>query len=84
MYWAKKVLEWTNSPEEAISILVYLNDHYSIDGGDPNGYAGIVWSVAGVHDRPWANRSVFGVVRYMNYQGLKRKFDNQEYEKLWL
>lgn len=75
MYWAKKVLEWTTSPEEAIEYLVRLNDFYSIDGGDPNGYAGILWSIAGVHDRPWRERDIFGVIRYMNYEGLKRKFD---------
>jgi deoxyribodipyrimidine photo-lyase len=79
MYWAKKVLEWTESPEQAIDFLIRLNDHYSIDGGDPNGYAGILWSVAGVHDRPWFERPIFGVIRYMNYEGLKRKFDIQGY-----
>jgi len=81
MYWAKKVLEWTESPEQAIEFLVKLNDFYSIDGGDPNGYAGILWSVAGVHDRPWNERSIFGLIRYMNYDGLKRKFDLKAYEK---
>ena len=75
MYWAKKVLEWTKSPEQAIQCLIRLNDLYSIDGGDPNGYAGILWSVAGVHDRPWFERSIFGVIRYMNYAGLKKKFN---------
>jgi deoxyribodipyrimidine photo-lyase len=84
MYWAKKVLEWTSSPEEAIAILLYLNDHYSIDGGDPNGYAGILWSIAGVHDRPWQERAVFGAVRYMNYGGLKRKFNIEAYQNKWL
>lgn len=79
MYWAKKVLEWTESPEQAIEFLVRLNDFYSIDGGDPNGYAGILWSVAGVHDRPWFDRPVFGVIRYMNYEGLKRKFKIEAY-----
>jgi deoxyribodipyrimidine photo-lyase len=83
MYWAKKVLEWTESPEQAIEFLIYLNDHYSIDGGDPNGYAGILWSVGGVHDRPWIEREIFGVIRYMNYAGLKRKFDIEKYEKQW-
>jgi len=83
MYWAKKVLEWTESPEQAITSLVYLNDHYSIDGGDPNGYAGIMWSVAGIHDRPWQEREIFGVIRYMNYGGLKRKFDIMKYEQQW-
>lgn len=83
MYWAKKVLEWTESPSQAIDFLIKLNDFYSIDGGDPNGYAGILWSVGGVHDRPWAERDVFGVIRYMNYGGLKRKFDITAYEKQW-
>jgi deoxyribodipyrimidine photo-lyase len=84
MYWAKKVLEWTESPEQAIAFLIRLNDAYSIDGGDPNGYTGIMWSVAGVHDRPWIERDIFGVIRYMNYAGLKRKFDIATYEKQWL
>lgn len=79
MYWAKKVLEWSDSVEEAFNILVYLNDFYSIDGDDPNGYVGILWSVAGLHDRPWGERNVYGTIRSMVYGGLKRKFDIDEY-----
>lgn len=79
MYWAKKILEWTNLPEEAIKIAIYLNDKYSLDGRDPNGYAGIAWSIGGVHDRAWKERPIFGKVRYMNYKGTKRKFDVDEY-----
>jgi deoxyribodipyrimidine photo-lyase len=84
MYWAKKVLEWSKSPQDAIDTLIYLNDFYSIDGGDPNGYTGIMWSVAGVHDRPWGERPVYGSIRCMVYTGLKRKFDISAYEKQWL
>ena len=84
MYWAKKVLEWSPTPEEAVDILNYLNDFYSIDGGDPNGYAGNLWSVAGLHDRPWPERAVYGTVRSMVYGGLKRKFDIAAYEARWL
>lgn len=40
MYWAKKILEWTASPEEAVNISIYLNDRYALDGCDPNGYVG--------------------------------------------
>lgn len=83
MYWAKKILEWSESPEQAIEFAMYLNDKYSIDGGDPNGYAGIMWSIAGVHDRPWFERPIFGKIRYMNYAGLKRKFDLSKYESTW-
>ena len=75
MYWAKKILEWSPSPEEAMVIAIQLNDRYELDGRDPNGYAGIAWSIGGVHDRAWGERPIFGKFRYMNDKGLKRKFD---------
>jgi deoxyribodipyrimidine photo-lyase len=79
MYWAKKILEWTPAPEEAMAIAVRLNDTYELDGRDPNGYTGIAWSIGGVHDRPWFERPVFGQVRFMSASGCARKFDVQEY-----
>lgn len=75
MYWAKKVLEWTESPEVALQEAQRLNDRYALDGNDPNGYVGVLWSIAGIHDQGWAERAVFGKIRYMNYAGCKRKFD---------
>nr|UHH90574.1 cyclobutane pyrimidine dimer photolyase [Pyrrhocoris apterus] len=75
MYWAKKILEWTESPEEALAITIYLNDRYSLDGRDPNGFVGCMWSICGIHDQGWKERQVFGKIRYMNYAGCKRKFD---------
>lgn len=79
MYWAKKILEWTESPEQALAWAIYLNDRYQLDGRDPNGYTGVAWSIGGVHDRPWFERPVFGVIRYMNFNGAKRKFDVAAY-----
>jgi deoxyribodipyrimidine photo-lyase len=79
MYWAKKILEWSTSPEEALRIAIYLNDKYELDGRDPNGYTGCAWSIGGVHDRPWFERPVFGKIRYMNRNGAKNKFDIQNY-----
>lgn len=79
MYWAKKILEWTQSPEEALEVAIYLNDKYELDGRDPNGYTGIAWSIGGIHDRAWAEREVFGKIRFMNYAGCKRKFDIKSY-----
>ncbi len=83
MYWSKKILEWTESPEEAIETAIYLNDRYSIDGRDPNGYAGIAWSICGVHDRAWGERPIFGSIRYMSYDGCKKKFDLNRYCQIW-
>ena len=75
MYWAKKILEWSASPEEALAVAVRLNDRYALDGRDPNGYTNIAWSVLGVHDRPWPERPVYGMVRSMMRSGCERKFD---------
>lgn len=79
MYWAKKILEWTKTPEDAMKIAIYLNDKYELDGRDPKGYAGIAWAMGGVHDRAWFDRSIYGKVRYMSYNQLERKFNLQEY-----
>lgn len=79
MYWAKKILEWTNDPQTAIDIALQLNDTYQLDGRDSNGVVGVMWSVAGVHDRAWGERPVFGKIRYMNSNGCKRKFDVATY-----
>ncbi|OFY58553.1 MAG: deoxyribodipyrimidine photolyase [Bacteroidetes bacterium RBG_13_46_8] len=79
MYWAKKILEWSHSPEEALQTALYLNDKYELDGRDPNGYAGCMWSIAGIHDRAWAERNVFGKIRFMNRNGCERKFDVRKY-----
>lgn len=81
MYWAKKILEWSASPEDALETAIYLNDKYELDGRDPNGYVGCAWSIGGVHDRAWAERPVFGKIRFMNYNGCKRKFDINSYIK---
>jgi deoxyribodipyrimidine photo-lyase len=80
MYWGKKILEWSESPEEAFGIALYLNNKYELDGRDPNGFAGVAWCF-GKHDRPWVERKVFGNIRYMNEGGLKRKFDAAGYVK---
>ncbi len=79
MYWAKKILEWSSAPEEALASAIFLNDRYQFDGRDPNGYAGIAWSIGGVHDRPWGEREIFGKIRYMSYDGCRRKFDVNGY-----
>ncbi len=78
MYWGKKILEWTKSPAEGFRIALYLNNKYELDGRDPNGFAGVAWCF-GKHDRAWAERPVFGKVRYMNAAGLRRKFDVDAY-----
>ena len=83
MYWAKKIMEWSPSPEIAQQIAIDLNDTYELDGRDPNGYTGIAWSIGGIHDRAWFERPVYGKIRYMNYNGCKSKFDVAKYVKMY-
>jgi len=79
MYWAKKILEWSATPEQALVVAIDLNDRFALDGNDSNGYTGIAWSIGGVHDRPWFERDIFGKVRYMSESGCRRKFDVKAY-----
>lgn len=83
MYWAKKVLEWSESPARAVETALWLNDRWSLDGRDPNGCVGVLWSCAGLHDRPWGERPVYGTVRTMTAAGCARKFDVAAYVRRW-
>lgn len=80
MYWAKKILQWSPSPEAAFEAALRLNDRYELDGRDPNGFAGVAWAVGGKHDRPWPPRKpVLGLLRPMSAGGCRRKFDVEAY-----
>lgn len=78
MYWGKKIVEWSATPEQAAETMIYLHDRYSLDGRDPNTYTNILWCL-GLHDRPWGERPIFGMVRYMSLDGMKRKTDVAAY-----
>lgn len=78
MYWGKKLLEWTRTPEEGFNAALVLNNKYALDAPDPNSYAGVAWTF-GKHDQGWKERPIFGKVRFMNEAGLKRKFKMDAY-----
>lgn len=78
MYWAKKILEWSATPLQAFDTTLALNNKYFLDGRDPNSYANVAWCY-GLHDRAWTERPIFGKIRYMNANGLSRKFDMEAY-----
>jgi deoxyribodipyrimidine photo-lyase len=78
MYWGKKILEWSSSPELAFRNTLAINNKYFLDGRDPNSYAGVAW-IYGVHDRAWPQRPIYGKVRCMTASGLERKCDIRGY-----
>ncbi len=78
MLWAKKVLHWTKTPQDALEILEELNNKYALDGRDPNSYSGIYWTF-GRFDRAWTERPIFGKIRYMTSDSTKRKIKLKNY-----
>jgi deoxyribodipyrimidine photo-lyase len=78
MYWGKKIMEWSPTHQEALETMIYLNDRYALDGRDPNTYTNILWCF-GLHDRPWGERPIFGMTRYMTLEGCQRKTDVNGY-----
>ena len=80
MYWGKKILEWSATPQKAYRTTLAINNKYFLDGRDANSYTGVAW-IYGVHDRAWAERPIFGKTRYMAASGLERKCDIAAYVK---
>lgn len=78
MLWGKKILEWSASPEDALAVMAHLMNRYSLDGRDPNSWAGFAW-VLGRYDRPWPEREIFGQVRYMSSANTARKLRVKRY-----
>ena len=79
MLWGKRILEWAQTPEQAVEWMIELNDKYALDGRDPNSYTGIFW-VLGRHDRAWGpERAIFGKIRYMSSENTKKKLKLKPY-----
>lgn len=79
MLWGKKILHWTESPRDALAVMVELNNRYALDGRDPNSWSGIFWCL-GRYDRAWGpERPVFGKVRYMSSDSTRRKYEVDGY-----
>ncbi|NIM04260.1 MAG: deoxyribodipyrimidine photolyase [Armatimonadetes bacterium] len=77
--WAKKILEWSASPEEAWETAVYLNDKYALDGCDASGYFNIARCLGGVSEKPRKERPVFGRLPYLASDRLMKKIDFRSY-----
>jgi deoxyribodipyrimidine photo-lyase len=78
MLWGKKILEWSASPREALETMIHIMNRWSLDGRDPNSYAGYFWTL-GRYDRPWPEREIYGKVRSMSSAQTKRKVRAAEY-----
>jgi hypothetical protein len=83
MLWGKKILHWSRSPQEALDIMIELNNKYPIDGRDPNSCSGI-FRVLGRFGLTWGpEREVFGNVRCTSSKNTRRKLRLDGYLKRW-
>lgn len=74
MYWAKKILHWSATPQQAHATLFELNNRFALDGRDPSSTMNLMWTL-GLFDRGWGpERPIFGKVRYMTRSGVERKY----------
>jgi len=79
MLWGKKILEWSATPQEALAVMIELNNKYALDGRNPNSYSGFFW-VLGRYDRAWGpERPIFGKIRYMSSENTARKLRVAKY-----
>jgi len=79
MLWGKKILEWSPTPQDALQVMIELNNKYALDGRNPNSYSGIFW-VLGRYDRAWGpERPIFGKIRYMSSENTARKVKVSSY-----
>ncbi len=79
MLWGKKILHWSRTAQEALAIMIELNNKYALDGRDPNSYSGIFW-VLGRYDRAWGpEREIFGKIRYMTSENTAKKHHLKQY-----
>jgi deoxyribodipyrimidine photo-lyase len=72
MLWGKKILEWSRTPEDALAAMIAIMNRWSLDGRNPNSYAGFLWTL-GRYDRPWPERAIYGKVRSMSSENTARK-----------
>lgn len=80
MYWGKKIMEWSASHQDALDTMIYLHDRYKRSTARYNTYTNILWCF-GLHDRPWGERPIFGMLRFMSYDGMKRKTNIEAYQR---
>lgn len=78
MLWGKKILEWSAHPRHALHVMTELMNKYSLDGRNPNSYAGYFWTL-GRYDRPWPERPIFGKVRCMTSERAAKKVPVERY-----
>nr|MDA3960585.1 deoxyribodipyrimidine photolyase [Planctomycetota bacterium] len=78
MLWGKLTLAWKSEPEQAFDELIHLNNKWALDGRNPNSWSGVAWCF-GRYDRAWAERPIYGKLRYMTTASALRKLDFGDY-----
>ncbi len=82
MTWGKALLQWTESPQSALQMIIDLNHRYALDGRDPSSYGGILWCL-GQFDRPFEpEQPVLGTVRPRPIDEHARRINHRRYQSV--
>ncbi|MEM6689990.1 MAG: deoxyribodipyrimidine photo-lyase [Planctomycetota bacterium] len=78
MYWAKQIIKFRPSPEDAWATACYLNDRLSLDGRDASTYGGIQWAFG--HAKPAHRESpIYGWVTTKTDSAICKRTDMSEW-----
>lgn len=72
MYWGKRLVNWSKTPEEAWRTALYLNERFSLDGRDATTYGNIAWSF-GRFNSPSSVAPVYGKVSRPGDAAMRRR-----------
>ncbi len=79
MTWGKAILNWQQTPQEALAMMIDLNHRYALDGRDPASFGGLLWCM-GQFDRPFKpEQPITGAVRGRSTEAHAKRLDPNKF-----
>ena len=78
MYWAKRLIAMTPSPEAGWATACYLNDRLSLDGRDPSTYGNLAWAF-GDAAPGYGRRPIYGLVSTRTDASIRKRAGGPEW-----
>ena len=76
MYWAKRIIAMTPSPEAGWATACYINDRLSLDGRDPSTYGNVAWAF-GDAAPGYGRRPIFGLVSTRTDTAIRKRVGDE-------
>lgn len=76
MFWSKRIIAMTPTPEAAWATACYLNDRLSLDGRDPSTYGNIAWAF-GDAAPGYGRRPIYGLVAGRTDSAIRKRVGDE-------